>query len=148
MSHVVAIKLEIKDLKALAEAAKALGAELIEGKKTFRWYGKWMNDYSDANAAYKNGINPADYGKCDHIISHPDCSYDIGLVKQPDGAFLVVADEWHAGGLANVFGNGMSKLKQRYAFSVAARTMRAKGWRVSERPGQKADSIRLVCTKM
>ncbi|MFA5766312.1 MAG: DUF1257 domain-containing protein [Candidatus Paceibacterota bacterium] len=146
MSHVVAIQLEVKDLQALETAAKALGAELVRDQKTFRWYGRWMNDYSADNAAYRQGIKPENYGKCDHIISHPQCSYDIGLVKQPNGSFRVVADEWSAGGLTKVFGQGMAHLKQRYGVAVATKTMRNQGWSTSEKQDQNGN-VRLVCTK-
>jgi hypothetical protein len=147
MSHVVTIQLEVKDLKALAAAAEFFGAELVLDQPTFRWYGMWVNDYSADNAAYRNGIKTDDYGKCDHIIRHPNCSYDIGLVKQPNGAYIVVADEWSAGGLANVFGQGMQRLKQRYGVAVAAKTMRNQGYSVKEAIDQTTGNVRLVCTK-
>jgi hypothetical protein len=147
MSHVVTIQLEVKDLLALADAAKALGAELVKDQKTFRWYGRWMNDYSADNAAYRNGIKPENYGQCDHIIRHPKCNYDIGLVKQPNGAYVVVADEWSAGGLPAVFGAGMQRLKQRYGVAVATRTMRKQGFLVAEK-ADASGNIRVVCTKM
>jgi hypothetical protein len=148
MSHVVVIQLEVKDLEALKVAAERLGGTLVIDRKTFRWYGRWMNDYSADNAAYKNGVSAKDYGKCDHAITHPKCSYDVGLVKQPDGkSYIVVADEWQAGGLATVFGKGMSKLKQQYGVAVAARTMRKQGFSVREVADTKTDDIRLVCTR-
>jgi hypothetical protein len=146
MSHVVVIQLEVKDLEALDAACKQLGATLVRDQKTFRWYGRWMNDYSADNAAYRNGISAEDYGKCDHAITHPQCSYDIGLVKTEKGTFLVIADEWASGGLPTVFGKGMTKLKQRYGVAVAARTMRKQGWMVTEKADANGD-IRLTCSK-
>lgn len=147
MSHVVVIQLEVKDLEALKTAAERLGATLVIGQKTFRWYGRWMNDYSADNAAYKNGVAAKDYGKCDHAITHPKCSYDIGLVKTDKGAFQVVADEWQTGGLTAVFGKGMEKLKQQYGVAVAARTMRKQGWSVREVANAKTGDIALTCTR-
>jgi hypothetical protein len=147
MSHVVAIQLEVKDLQALEVAAKALGAELVRDQKTFRWFGKWMNDYSADNAAYKNGVKPENYGKCDHIVRHPKCGYDIGLVKQDNNSYRVVADEWSSGGLTRVFGAGMAHLKQQYGVAVAAKTMRNQGWNITEKKDAKTGNIRLVCTK-
>jgi len=146
MSHVVVIQLEVKDLEALKTAAERLGATLVIDQKTFRWYGRWMNDYSADNAAYRQGISAKDYGKCDHAITHPDCSYDIGLVKT-EGGFRVVADEWQTGGLVAVFGSGMEKLKQQYGVCMAARTMRKQGWSVREISDTKTGNIRLTCTK-
>ncbi len=147
MSHVVTIQLEVKDLKALEIAARFLGAELVRDKKTFRWYGRWMNDYSADNAAYKQGVDPKNYGKCDHIITHPQCSYDIGLVKQPNGSFMIIADEWGPGGLPKVFGQGMQKLKQRYGVAVASRTLQSQGWFITEKADAKTGDVRLVATK-
>jgi len=147
MSHVVVIQLEVKDLEALKTAAERLGATLVKDQKTFRWYGRWMNDYSADNAAYRQGVSTKDYGKCDHAITHPKCSYDIGLVKTDKGAFRVVADEWQSGGLAAVFGKGMEKLKQQYGVCVAARAMRKQGWSVREITDTKTGDVRLTCTK-
>lgn len=146
MSHVVMIELEVKDLDAVEKAAKDLGGELVRNQKTFRWYGHWMNDYSAEDAAYKQGIKPEDYGKCEHIIRHPNCSYDIGLVKKEGGGYRVVADEWFSGGLTKVFGQGMQALKQRYGTHVAAKIMRGQGFIVNEIKTKTGD-IRLVCTR-
>jgi len=145
MSHVVAIELVVKDLDARAVAAHQLGAELKRGQKTYKWFGRWMQDYNGKDAAYRK-VDPKDYGKCEHAISHPDCGYEIGLVKQPDG-FLIVADEWHTGGLTNAFGPGMAKLKQRYGAVVAAKTMRRQGWMVKEKLDAETGDLRLVCTR-
>lgn len=69
MSHVVTVDVRVRNLKALAAACERLGLELLRDKKTFRWFGKWVNDYHDANAAVNNGINPKDFGKCEHAIA-------------------------------------------------------------------------------
>ena len=144
MSHVVMIELRVKDLDALEEAAKELGAVLVRDQKTYKWYGRWMNDFNGEDAAYRK-VSPKDYGKCDHAVTHPKCQYEIGLIKQEDGAFLVIADEWGPGGLAPVFGKGMQKLKQRYGTAVAAKAMRRQGFMVKETADDKGN-VRLVCT--
>ena len=145
MSHVVAIELQVKDLMALREACEAMGAELVLGQTTYKWYGRWMNDFSGENAAYRK-IDPKKYGTCDHAIKHPKCGYEIGLMKQDDGSFMVVADEWGQGGLPVVFGHGMSKLKQRYSTAVAAKSMRRQGFQVKEVEDDETGYVKLVCS--
>lgn len=86
MSHVVSSETEIPDsqLDTLIEACKALGLEFIKGQTSYKWYGKWVNDYSADDAAYKNGIKPEDYGKCVHAIRLPGCEYEIGVYRHPE----------------------------------------------------------------
>jgi hypothetical protein len=128
MSHIVTISLEVKDLTALAAAAKAMGGELMLGQTACRFYG---------------GVH-----KVDHVIRHPNCKYDVGLRKNATGSYDVVADEFSPGGLPAVFGAGMQKLKQRYGVAVASQTMRKQGWTVLEKPDAKTGDVRLVCTRM
>lgn len=100
MSHVSAIETVINDLDALEEAAQTLGLELIRGQKTFRWYGQWVKDYHGDDAAYKHGVDPSTYGKCDHVLRIPgsdENTYEIGLVQQPDSTFKIVLDHWGPG---------------------------------------------------
>jgi hypothetical protein len=146
MSHVVVIELQVKDLQALGEAAKQLGGELVIGQMTFKWYGRWMNDYHGQDAAYRK-MNPEKFGKCDHAVKHPKCKYEIGVVRQEDGSFTVLADEWGEGGLPAVFGKGMHKLKQRYGACVAAKTMRRQGFSVKEVDDEETGYLRLVCSR-
>lgn len=69
MSHVSTIETVIQDLDALEQACKALGTvELVRGQTTWKWFGQFVNDYHGADAAYKHGIEPKDYGKCLHAI--------------------------------------------------------------------------------
>lgn len=55
----------------------------MEGQTTYKWYGKWVNDYHSPDAAYNNGIKPEDYGKCVHAIRLPGCAYEIGVYRHP-----------------------------------------------------------------
>jgi hypothetical protein len=128
MSHVTAIKAKIKDLDALERALKEFpGAKLVRGKKNFRWYGKWVNDYSAQDAAYKLGIDPKDYGKCDHAIELDGCAYDIGLVQKEDG-FMPVYDFWGPGqALSDKFSKDLGKLTQAYGVEKASSLLKSKG---------------------
>ena len=40
MSHISKIELEVKDLSTLKQACTRLGLTMVEGKKTFKWYGQ------------------------------------------------------------------------------------------------------------
>jgi len=147
MSHVVAIEVQIKSLDDLAKAAVDLGAELVRRQKTHKWYGKWVNDYSAEDAAYKHGIKPEDYGKCDHAIKHGGCDYEIGVVDNHDGTFKLIADEWHTGRLIAKFGKGLCNLVQRYSVHRTTSKMKSMGFAVRE-AGLNADgSIKLECTR-
>ena len=98
MSHVETTGTKFMDLTCLERAAELLGLKLIRGQKTWRWYGRWMNDYDASNAAYKNGISHEDYGKCEHAIVDPDNpgGYEIGIYKHPDGeGWLPVWDNYN-----------------------------------------------------
>lgn len=135
MSHVAVVDLEIKDLPGLKAAAEALGLEFVEGQGTYRWYGKWVNDYHGGDAAYKNGISPEDYGKCDHALRIPGKpgAYEVGVVKRKDGNGYTLIWDFFAGGygLRDAIGNDGHKLKQEYAATVATRKAKAKGFTVT-----------------
>lgn len=133
MSHVATIELEIKDLGSLSAACEELGLEFKDGQKTFKWYGRWANDYAAENAAYKNGIDPKDYGKCEHAIAMKGNkhAYEIGLckVKGKEGyilAFDFFAQQNNITRLAG--GETLPKLRQLYAANVAAKAAKRAGW--------------------
>ena len=44
MSHVAIIEAEITSLADLKTAAERIGCELVEGQKTYRWYGRHVGD--------------------------------------------------------------------------------------------------------
>lgn len=155
MSHVTTIDLLIKDLDALEKACAPLGLELRRGQKTFRWYGKWMNDYGAEDAAYKHGIAAKDYGKCDHAIAVKgnNHAYEIGLIKREDGKGYSLAWDFFAGGYGlcekvSYSGAGAKdadKLKDWYAAEVAAKQMRLQGFAVKSE--QKNGKVLVTCTQ-
>jgi hypothetical protein len=90
MSHITKIAIEINNLESLKSACKELGFTFIENQKTYAWYGRAVNGVPD-------GINEADLGKCLHAIRVPNASYEIGVVKLPNGKFTLLYDGWGSG---------------------------------------------------
>ena len=149
MSHVATVAVEVKDLAALRAACAAVGLEFREGQKTHRWYGKWVNDYSGANAAFRAGISPSDYGKCDHAIGVPGNAraYEIGVVRRPNGSYALAWDFFGGGfGLEAVAGAGCSKLVTAYVQEVATRSLRLQGYVPSGKKTLADGTVELVFT--
>lgn len=134
MSHVATVAdVTIKSLSALEKACKELGLEFKEGKKTFKWFGRWVNDYNASDAAFKNGVKPEDYGKCEHAVGVlGKDTYEIGLVKHPDGGWRMVYDNWQGGnGLEKVAGKGCKKLIDEYSKEMMLETAKKQGYSAS-----------------
>lgn len=133
MSHVVSIKTEFKDLDAVKAACAELGLTFKENQKTIRWYGRWVNDYAAEDAAYKLGIDPKQYGTCDHAIEVPGSGYDVGLLKNPaTGGYKLYFDFWSSHGKtiqAAIGKNGETLLKY-YAAHKTTMEAKRKGWLV------------------
>lgn len=131
MSHTSKIELEVKDIEALKEAAKALGMELVE-KKTYKWYGTYMRDWP-----LPAGVTEKDLGKCDYALRIPNDphSYEVGVVrdKADPSRFNLLFDFWAGGGnLTKHVGKQGEKLMQQYPLEVARKHLRARGRRVVE----------------
>lgn len=151
MSHVAAVDVQILDLEALKRACETLGLEFRKGKKTFKWYGTWVNDYHGNDAAYKNGVNPKDYGKCQHAIGIKgnDKAYEIGLISDPDkpGGYKMVYDFWQGGlGIEKVAGKGCNNLINQYAKEVAISKVKKLGYTVTEKTNANGE-IEIEATK-
>jgi len=118
MSHVVCSQIIINDLDALKKAV-AMFPELKwnENEKTFNWYGEWFNDYSARDAAYRNGIDVDQYGKCDVCIQMKGVNYEIGVVRRKDGeGWSLVWDNVGDGyRLTELLGKHAEKLTVAYA---------------------------------
>ena len=139
MSHVVSIKTELKDLKAVKAACAELGFTFNENAKTWRWYGRWVNDYDKEDAAYKLGIKPEDYGKCDHSISIPGCGYDIGLMLNPETkGYRIVFDFYgsEGGKLRKAVGSTGEKLIQYYGIHKTTTLAQSRGHSVNRVAGK------------
>jgi len=112
MSHISKIELEVRDLRTLRQACTRLGLNMLEGKKTFKWYGQ-------------------EDGRCDHAIRVPGASYEIGVVKA-GGAFELQCDYWDSA-IGKVIGRPGGLLKQAYAVERAKTEARRKGYSIIEK---------------
>ena len=140
MSHIVTIEPELYDPAAIRAACKRVGWELVEGRQTFRWYGRYVGDYRVWEKRLRDlGIEPEDYGKCDHAIRVPGAKYEIGLVRRGD-QLIPLWDTYRPGGLGQVTAeNGMNGFLQAYAIEKAKLEARRKGHRVTERKQPNGD---------
>ena len=134
MSHLTSIKTVVKDVAALKQACSDLGLTFLEGKKTFAWYGRFMNDWSEERSAVAQGYDPAKFGQCEHAIGVPGSTYEIGVVANPAGDGLVLQfDEFGPGQrIIAKTGDGCGLLVQAYAVRVAQKAMdglRTRGFR-------------------
>lgn len=132
MSHTVSIKVEFApDLKVLRAACESLGWTLLEGKATYRWYGRFMEDYP-----LPEGVKASDLGKCLHAIKVPGAAYEIGLVQTASGNLKPVWDFWNqgsrAGGLSSDTGETLAAA---YAVCAAEQAAQDQGW-LTERDGE------------
>lgn len=86
MSHVVASEIAFTDLDLLKKVIAAFFPKLEwVDKKTYEWVGRWYKDYHEEDAAYKRGIDPKDYGKCEAALHMDGVNFEIGVCKRKDG---------------------------------------------------------------
>ena len=111
MSHIAKIELLVKDINVLKKAVKTFGAE-VKQQNTYKWWNTYVGDYP-----LPDGFTIEDLGKCDYAISHPNCQWEIGVVKNKNGiGYTLMYDFYGFRGrqLHNVFGTNLGLLKQRY----------------------------------
>ena len=126
MSHITDVKLKIKDLDALKEVADACGFEFREDQKRYAWYGKFMGDSeSGRRVVAERGVESL--GKCDHALRLKGAQsgdYEIGVVKDADGSFALLYDEYGFGRKLVSDATGgpqLSRLRREYAATVATK---------------------------
>lgn len=112
MSHISKIELEVKDLGTLKQACNRLGLTMIEGKRTFKWYGQ-------------------EEGPCDHAILVPEATYEIGVTKTGD-AFELQCDYWDSA-IGKAIGISGGLLRQAYAVERTKTEARRKGYSIIEK---------------
>ncbi len=150
MSHVALVETKVDDLECLAKAAEACGLKFVQGQKTFKWYGRWMNDYSQDDAAYLHGIKPEDYGKCEHAIVVPGNknAYEVGVVPNPNGEGYVLLWDFYAGGhgLQKHLGgpSDCNKLMDQYAKFVTIKQAESMGMTWNEEFNEETGEIILT----
>lgn len=139
MSHVATVDIEIKDehIDCLAKAAADCGLEWRQGQTTYKWFGQWVRDYHGGDAAYKHGIDPKNYGKCEHAMAIPGAGasqYELGVTRNKEGKLALIWDFFGSGrNLVAKIGKNGDLLAQRYAVQVALKQAKLKGMRVQER---------------
>jgi hypothetical protein len=135
MSHVANVEVEVTDLDVLKKACEALGIEFREGQRTWKWYGKWMDDWNTSDAAVTNGYDPKLFGKGEHAIRVPGATYEIGVVKNPTGnGYRLIYDNYGSEGRKiseRLGGMKLTKLNAEYTATLSARQLRRKGFRVT-----------------
>lgn len=147
MSHVSCIDVVIKDLDALKRVAEELGLEFVKGQNTYKWYGRWVKDYNANDAAYKHGIDPGQYGSCDHVLRIPSnaSAYEVGVVKTAEGQYKLIWDFWAGGyGLRDKIGSKGEKLVQGYSKEVACKALAKKGLKVKSVEKLASGQLRVV----
>ena len=111
MSHFTSIQTQIRDLAALADACKELGAELVEGGEARGYAGQTRK------------------GEAVIKLKGP---YDIALNRQPDGSYELATD-WWGGHVEKEVGTNFTKLIQLYGVHKAMREARKKGYLTSRK---------------
>lgn len=118
MSHVVSSEVVCTDLEILKRAVATFPElEWREGQKKYTWYGAWVQDYHKDDAAYKRGIDPKDYGKCESAIHMDGVHYEIGVCKRNDGAGYSLVWDFVGDGrkLSECIGKNAEKLMSKYS---------------------------------
>lgn len=125
MSHVISIAVEIQEkyLKQLAEAAIELGGKLIK-QETYTWYGRHVGDYP----------LPPDFtvdmlGKCEYAIKFEGISYEVGIARNKAGKLVVIYDFWDSR-LGEKMGKNAAELIKLYNKAIITAQAKKLGKRV------------------
>lgn len=150
MSHVAVVKVEINDLNSLEKACENLGLELRRDQKTFKWFGRWVNDYHAQDAAYRQ-IDPKTFGKCEHAIGVKGNknAYEIGVLKNKTGrGYTMIYDNWQGGyGLEKAAGRGLTQLASAYTQEVTKKHMLMQGYTYGGAKTKQDGTIEMVFNK-
>ena len=146
MSHVTAGLTEVSDLAVLKSVTTAMGFSWHD-KKTYRFYGEFLDDWGTANehlTARARGIDPSEYGKCDACLSLPGCDYDIGITKNKDGeTWRLVWDTWGRAGrmLSGKAGESAETIMTEYNREVCRRHAESQGMTYNEDVTEDGDIV-------
>jgi hypothetical protein len=121
--HVTSLKLEVKNLEALKLACQRLGLQFMEGQRRYEWYGHYVG-----STPLPQGFGVDDLGKCTHAIKAPGADYEIGVQRWGDGSYKLLYDSWAAGGLEQVLGRDLNRLRQGYGVSAAILEAQRQGY--------------------
>ena len=133
-SHVATIRVEIRDLDALAIACERLGLEFVRGQTTYKWWGISVGDHP-----LPEGYTADDLGKCLHAIrvKGDTQAYEIGVVLNRDGSgsYGLIWDFFSGGyGLEEKVGAECNRLVSEYQVAVVEQQAKSLGW-LYERTG-------------
>jgi len=112
MSHISKIELEVRDLGILRQACSRLGLNMLEGKRTFKWYSQ-------------------EEGRCDHTIRVPGATYEIGVIKTGD--LYELQCDYYDPGIGKAIGQTGGLLRQAYAIERTKTEARRKGYSIIEK---------------
>ena len=126
ISHITDVKLRVRDIDALAEAAQLCGLDLREQDR-FAWWGVFMND----SKSYGE-LAPSEMGHCSYAMRVPDTDpkngsigpWEVGVVKAKDGdGYNLYYDTFGRAGkaLTDRVGRMAGHLRQEYAAAVVRR---------------------------
>ncbi len=150
MSHIVTLtSVEFKDLAALKRAVAKLGWTWQEEQTTFKWFGKWLGDTTpplglltaEQQEAFevlddkgKEAMLTEFFGHCDHAITVPDCSYEIGIRQdKATGKYWPLWDEFCVGRLDRVINEELGNpLAEAYSVEKIKSDAEREGWTWAE----------------
>ena len=127
MSHLATVKSQLKSIEAIRMACHELGVVLREGGRA-RYFDGQQSD------------------KCDYTIElpKPHDRYSVGLKRQPDGTYSLVADDMVAGWDTKL-GRNYGLFKQQVAFATLRLEAQRKGLRLT-REMQPNGTMRVIMT--
>jgi hypothetical protein len=114
MSHLICSEIVINDLDILRKAVAGFGGlRWMEGQKSYVWY-------------MRSGVNEKEYqnskkqqedanGACEHAIKISGASYEIGVVRRPDGDGWKLVFDPYDGAAAQKVGRGCELLTNAYS---------------------------------
>ena len=151
MSHVVTRAVVLDNLEALDRTCKKLKWVFNRNKKTYRWFGEWVDDSPIPEFLFSPEQNAAllamskderreylskVFGHCEHSISIPGCKYEIGLMRTWEGKLVAVWDWFYSGGLPYVLGTPdepeKNPLMQTYTIECIKMNLEQQGVEYSE----------------
>jgi hypothetical protein len=138
ISHITDARLKVKDLEALDMAGQVLGFELVRDKTSYNWFQNFVGDSAEGlRVAAERGAHT--FGKCEHVLRRKGAAatdYEIGVVRDPDGAYSLLYDTWGSGQkLEQAAGVRLARLRQEYSVAVTQRrvekTLGRQGFRMT-----------------
>jgi hypothetical protein len=131
MSHTTTLKTSIKDVRAIRQAAKECGVELLENTQPRMYF---ANQHPEKSA----------------FVLKLKGRYDVGLDKQADGTYALAFDPW-GGDIHKELGNTakganatVGKFLQSYAKHAAINAATAKGYSVAGTSVDKHGNVNLI----